>query len=441
LNLLHLSDIHFNVTHDGGQLDPDGEVRRALVRDFEKRVLPQTGPIDALLITGDIAFSGKKAEYEIALAWIAELCGVCGCEEEAVWMVPGNHDVDHSVIRASKAIQLSHEWVRGKGTAEEVKAELQELLRDGISGPALMSPIEEYNLFAGPYGCTVSAKRPAWCTAHEAEWQERLKLNDDTPVHLHGLTSVLISGLADRKAGLALGHFQAELNPLNDADVRIVLCHHPYTWFIDGNPVRDLLKGRAHVVLFGHEHEGGLEQRDNSLWVFAGAVHPARNENQWEPRYNVLRLDVEQAGASRKLAVEVFPRRWDRANSEFEPKYKDGAEAHRYRLELPERPDMSAAQSPEPPSGEGASTGARPTDAGTPPAFTLRRLRYRFLTLPWGIQVKIAQHLNLFAEEDRGIKDPELFRRVLERARAANSTEALWNEIEKRHGTLEEAKG
>ncbi|WP_209087021.1 metallophosphoesterase family protein [Agrobacterium tumefaciens] len=53
------------------------------------------GPVDAILISGDIAFAADDEECAFALKWIRErLCPVYGCKFEDVMVIPGNHDVD-----------------------------------------------------------------------------------------------------------------------------------------------------------------------------------------------------------------------------------------------------------------------------------------------------------------------------------------------------------
>ena len=70
--------------------------------------------------------------------------------------------------------------------------------------------------------------------------------------------------------------------------------------------------------------------------------------------------------------------------------------------------------------------------AGNP----VHHLRYRFLTLPVGIQIKIAKALGLFHDEDRGIKDPELFRRLSRRAAERNVLKGLWDAVEAEHAPV-----
>ena len=62
--------------------------------DLREDIIPRLGQIDLVLIAGDIAFSGKRTEYEEAARWLEQVTSLCGCKRTNVLMVPGNHDVD-----------------------------------------------------------------------------------------------------------------------------------------------------------------------------------------------------------------------------------------------------------------------------------------------------------------------------------------------------------
>src|SRR6266536_4738435 len=89
LRLLHLSDIHFKKL----DFDIDHDLRNQLQRDV-KELAEGKGSVQGVLITGDVAFSAKPEEYEIALDWLEKLCGQIHCPSSNVWTIPGNHDVD-----------------------------------------------------------------------------------------------------------------------------------------------------------------------------------------------------------------------------------------------------------------------------------------------------------------------------------------------------------
>jgi 3',5'-cyclic AMP phosphodiesterase CpdA len=100
LSLLHLSDIHIKKAEIESGQDVDEDIRAKLVEDLAHGVRGTAG-VDAILVTGDIAYAAEGEEYGAAHEWLKQLCGVVKCEPRHVWMVPGNHDVQQSVVRKS----------------------------------------------------------------------------------------------------------------------------------------------------------------------------------------------------------------------------------------------------------------------------------------------------------------------------------------------------
>src|SRR5580704_15903688 len=93
IRIVHLSDIHFGQEIDGSRPEHE-DIRQALLRDCKDEMVGKLGPANGLVVTGDIAYSGKKKEYERAGDWLDELVKIVGCEKNAVHTIPGNHDVD-----------------------------------------------------------------------------------------------------------------------------------------------------------------------------------------------------------------------------------------------------------------------------------------------------------------------------------------------------------
>src|SRR5438132_1141446 len=97
LTLVHLSDIHFSPRDDLSQLDINQQIRRALIEDIEQK--PADGAAyDALLITGDIAFSGVTDDFKKAQQWLDEVFKRTGLSPAQTSVIPGNHDVDRSYV-------------------------------------------------------------------------------------------------------------------------------------------------------------------------------------------------------------------------------------------------------------------------------------------------------------------------------------------------------
>lgn len=86
---IHLSDFHFTAS------DPydSNTVLKPLFTEIERR--RQVGFLaDAVFATGDIANSGKAAEYQQATAFFDALLKAAGLDKSRLFVVPGNHDLD-----------------------------------------------------------------------------------------------------------------------------------------------------------------------------------------------------------------------------------------------------------------------------------------------------------------------------------------------------------
>ena len=426
--LVHLSDIHFTGSSGNSIHDLDAEVRNELLRDAAM-VTKELSGVTGVLVTGDIAFSGQRAEYERAASWLREFCRAIGCPDESVWVVPGNHDVDRKKAN-SKVTKTLHESIRTK-QGPAIDKELREILTDENSAIALLAPLTEYNVFAARFQCAVSAAKPYW--------ERDLVLSCGTIIRLRGLCSALVSNEHDAKSNIVLGQAQVNVHRVDGVEY-LTLCHHPPDWLRDQDTVVSHLESKVRMQLFGHKHSQRVQEINNSLRVTAGAMHPERDEGGWEPMYNIIeisRLDDE------RLGVRLFQRRWHKRDHHFlaDQNSKTNQPHHDYTWQDCPRPAPNAPSTVEAPiltaahnamsAAVAAQTTAKDTDAMPPPNHE-RRLTFRFLTLPFRHQIAIANSLNVLTDEDRALSDEALFRELFKRATANGLLGKLWEETEKR---------
>ncbi len=429
LVLVHLSDIHFTRSSGTSAHDLDADLRNELLRDVTA-ITKGLGGATGVLVTGDIAFSGNETEYERATAWLRELCGSIGCAAESVWVVPGNHDVDRS-LASDLVTKMLHDSVRTKGEAE-IDSQLSAFAGHAQSAAALLGPLAEYNRFAAYFQCSISAEKPFW--------ERDLILTCGTIIRLRGLCSVLVSNTHDVRGNIVLGKAQATV-PRIDGVEYLTLCHHPPDWLRDQDAVVTPLESRVRIQLFGHKHSQRVQAINNTLRVTAGAMHPERNEREWDPMYNVIevsRLD------DHRLGVRLFQRRWHKADLRFvaDQDSNTGKPHHDYVWQdcpRPARKELRPGEAPTVTAIAGAASHAavakttpKDSDAMPPPNHE-RRLTYRFLTLPFRHQIAIANSLNVLTDEDRALGDEALYRELFKRAAAKGLLGKLWEETEKRH--------
>lgn len=92
LRILHISDAHIRADSDStDQKKRVAAFVKGLSQDLEREV------IHLVAVTGDIASSGLKEEYENFIAWVFKpLCALPALKDARWCLVPGNHDVDFS---------------------------------------------------------------------------------------------------------------------------------------------------------------------------------------------------------------------------------------------------------------------------------------------------------------------------------------------------------
>lgn len=105
MKILVLSDLHVGVKSRAKDLCPYPESRYKddkltdsfieSVKNYQK----DNGNIDYLIIPGDITHQSNLIEYDYGSKFISRLLREIGLEKEKVIYVPGNHDVDWSVLK------------------------------------------------------------------------------------------------------------------------------------------------------------------------------------------------------------------------------------------------------------------------------------------------------------------------------------------------------
>ena len=137
ITFLHLSDIHFRNREGGPEFDLDAQLRQPLLDDIKSK--PAGGAdYNGLLITGDIAFSGKKAEYELAKTWLEQIYTEAGVLPEHTYVVPGNHDVNREMVVPGGGIWNNQAALRNEKD-KNIREELlrTQLIRDPVCNPLI----------------------------------------------------------------------------------------------------------------------------------------------------------------------------------------------------------------------------------------------------------------------------------------------------------------
>lgn len=340
---VHLSDIHFGQERDGGTVFVNDDAKARLIDDAEAEVAKLGAKATGVIVTGDIAYSGKKDEYQKAGTWLAQLTDAIGCERVNVQMVPGNHDIDRDKISAT--IKCVLDVIHEKGDAA-----LDPLLDSDEDCKVLYGRFEAYADFALDYQSELNLNGGFSSGGI-------LELAPGRTIKFVRLNSALVCTKGrDEEGHLILGKRQRVL-PRTKGEEIIVLVHHPIHWFQDSENARKYLRSRARVLISGHEHFPKLDidkvdEGCDLMMLAAGATTPDEVVGGYTYKYNILTFEWDEATDA--LAVTVNPRTWDDSKTMFvkDTAFMEGA-ADRQVLASPNfkralRPATPAAFQDEP---------------------------------------------------------------------------------------------
>lgn len=94
--LLHLSDIHFGRDNPKYKVNDEFSNKNRILQDLILSIKGNQLKPEHIIVTGDIAWFGKKEDFDEALLWFNELLTSIGLSGSDITFCPGNHDVNRS---------------------------------------------------------------------------------------------------------------------------------------------------------------------------------------------------------------------------------------------------------------------------------------------------------------------------------------------------------
>lgn len=247
LLILHLSDIHIRDS-------TDGVLRRT--RDIAAAACWGAGCGSCVIVvTGDLAMSGKHSEYIVAAEWLQSLRlslrdQIRSLRSIETVIVPGNHDLNHDSANNVRGMVIKS-LKPGEAPLPDVLQSCTEPQQEFFAHLEMLQEISD----AQPPGLF---------------WIRSIRLGN-RHVQFICINSAWVSEYRERQGSL---HFPASVLPTSsDADLTVAMFHHPFVWFESGaaRSLRDALVPIADIILTGHEHNGDLArvQRRGHTSIFA----------------------------------------------------------------------------------------------------------------------------------------------------------------------------
>lgn len=286
LGWLHLSDLHF--------LSASNWRNSAVLQKLQDDVADRRKEglrIDLVLCTGDIGFGKTDSEplssqYAAAKEFLDSVLKVCALPSNCLFLVPGNHDIDRSIVRPSTT-----EFFRN---ASRNCANVNQMFSDGHRDVLeAMERLAQYRQF-------VHDNYPHIPLDENATFSVSIDV-DGLVVSIVGLNSAWTSFDEDDKGKLWLagqaqlhaseGKRRRTLPGVVNGGVRIGLIHHPIAWLHpeEARALRDSLQNEFDFLLHGHEHDQWVQEtpKPPHVVIAAGATTAGAKP---ELGYNIVQL-------------------------------------------------------------------------------------------------------------------------------------------------------
>lgn len=335
---LHLSDLHFGL-HPFEQKFSAKKIVEHLKEAQDKGLAP-----DFIFITGDVANSGKKAEYEQFVEHlIAPIVDLFGNDFlDNIFTVPGNHDLNRNV---------NEEFSKEKF----VRSGSQSFNPDEGSALRRRMLIERFQDFFEHNLCQCSMEIKTDRGAIVAE-----RAIGSIGIGVVGLnTAWLCDGEKDKETltpGVAI--LRDALERTSDCSIKFVLGHHPLDWMLPQHKqaIQSLLAGKQAIYLHGHMHTESFSNALNGaggfLAVQSGAGWQSPEGGKWKNGFMWGAADLD-AGLIRLQPFSwSFPNQcWTLDGTRLHESYRNGdwweIEAPRARS----KPDHAPKRKGQPPAG------------------------------------------------------------------------------------------
>ena len=278
VSIIHLSDIH--VRAESGISRRDAERVVAASMEFIK-----SSDSVVLAVTGDIAFSGKRTEYDRIKDFIHEISNKVRELNRRFYIAlcPGNHDCDFSGSQAVRDVLIN-----------DIKKDITGVISPEIVDVCL-SVQAEYRSFS------------EWCDELSDDFHSqksgrvydvRSIIDDNEIIEFCCLNAAWMSQINESQGELSFP-FVSEIDLDTDVSIRVGLIHHPLNWYAQSHyhPLREFVRSKLSLLLSGHEHsQGATVQIDSgereTIFFESAALFPSGGEQK--SGFGVLRIDVSE---------------------------------------------------------------------------------------------------------------------------------------------------
>lgn len=243
--ILHLSDIHIRSEKDP-ILKRAPEIARATYA-----ALPGASAV-LVVISGDIAFSGEKEQYDAALTFFEKLKAEIQKEQQVpVHFIPcpGNHDCDFSKDDSTRKLVLAAVQSKGSSAVDDSVVKTCVGIQD------------EYFSFEAKLTASIEHQRG------DTLWKSFEFEIEGKTLTFDALNVAWASQLHEEQGTLTFPHERYAAKTKEPSEIRVAVLHQPVNWFAQSTyrPFRQFLRELSSIVMTGHEHSGLFGENTDSI--------------------------------------------------------------------------------------------------------------------------------------------------------------------------------
>ncbi|WCO03169.1 metallophosphoesterase family protein [Psychroserpens ponticola] len=282
MKILHITDLHY--TNQIGGRTKQKKLLDNFFNDLEKNI----DKIDFVIFSGDLVQRGDKIEdFELAkVNFLEKIVAVTKISKENIFICPGNHDIDRSVVSKSLIKYLDEEIDDNIKLDDIFKQSNTDLINSH-------KPLENYRNFVNDYfkECTNSFDYV------EEMYSTHIRNTSSGKIGFVCLNTAWRSvGINDDNNLLyPISKIDEALDRILSCDIKIVLHHHPLKDLRPWNlyKVEDLLHKRFDFMLSGHIHKNNLslDLTPNDGVIKLGSSANLSFEVESQIGYSLINLD------------------------------------------------------------------------------------------------------------------------------------------------------
>lgn len=276
LGVLHVSDIHIKNSTDK-ILEVGSSISKACYATAHQ------SEAFAIIVTGDIAFSCKREEYELAEIFFGAIKSEIESEtgrDVHLFLAPGNHDCMLKPEDEGRTI-IIEQIVKNPSKANSLS-----LVNNCTSVQSEFFSFQE----------KISTLAPLYS---DSLWKEYELTINDSVVRISSLNAAWMSRLPEPQGQLVfpIENYYHLLE--SRSDLRLSLIHHPLNWYCQASyhPLRKALRTHSNAILSGHEHSSASEEiidgAIGNVLVFEGAALQPHGDD-FDPRFSCLLFDLDE---------------------------------------------------------------------------------------------------------------------------------------------------